>query len=392
MSKGTGHEDGRHGKGRLWRRGNVWWIQYYVHGQQHRESSQSDKKGVAEKLLMKRLVNAEDGTIPVKISITYDEMRQRLVTNRQLNDGVTAKQSTACLKYLDQFFLGKRIITDEDVDEFKVARKATGVSNATINRSLAALRQMYRLSSKKVKNPPTVKLLPEPPPRKGFLTRDQYLRLLAALPGRVRPIFKFGYHTGMRFGELHHLTWSHIDVTEEMIRLEAEDTKSGEGREIPIGYFPELVELIKELHKQSTSDKVFGSGGFRKAWSRACIRVGVGRMLWECKTCHRRIESDKQPQRPGKKMEKPCCECGAACHWKYVGLIFHDLRRTAIRNMIRAGVDESVAMKISGHKTNYIFKRYNIVDTADVKQGMKKLAEFYRAEDAKLEPAAARPN
>jgi len=49
-------------------------------------------------------------------------------------------------------------------------------------------------------------------------------------------------------------------------------------------------------------------------------------------------------------------------------------------------------MKISGHKTNYIFKRYNIVDTADVKQGMKKLAEFYQAEDAKLEPSGARPN
>jgi len=392
MTKGGGYADGRHGKGRLFRRGRVWWMQYYAHGQQVRESSHSDKKAVAEKLLMRRLIEAEDGTSPVKQRpVAYEEMRERLVTKRRL-DGLDEKEAESGLRYLDQFFAGLRLITDEKIDEFKLARKASGVSNATINRSLAALRQMFQLSAKRIKNPPEIKLLPEPPARKGFLTRDQYTRLLVALPERVRPIFKFGYHTGMRLGELQNLTWSRIDMRAKMIRLEAEDTKSGEGRVIPFGKFPELNELMVQLHRRSASDFVFAHTGFRKAWARACIRAGLGRMLWECKTCHGRIESEKQPQHPGKKMTVPRCTCGALCHWKYVGLIFHDLRRTAIRDMRRAGIDESVAMKISGHKTNYVFKRYNIVNTADVEQAMERMNEFYQIEDTKLEPSGARPN
>jgi integrase len=74
------------------------------------------------------------------------------------------------------------------------------------------------------------------------------------------------------------------------------------------------------------------------------------------------------------------------------GLIFHDLRRTAASDMQCAAIAESVARKISGHKTNYVFKRYDIVDTKDVEQAMEQMTGFYEAEDAKLEPRASRPN
>jgi integrase len=409
--KGGGHAAGQHGKGRLFQRGRVWWIQYYVHGVQVRESSHSRTKCVAEKLLMKRLVAADEGTLAAPTRpIMYEEMRERLVTAWLLErPDLTRKETDQSLARLDEFFKGltANLITEEQIDAFKLARKATGASNATVNRALAALRQMIRLSAKRWKNPPEVKLLPEPPARKGFLTHEQYVRLWAALPAYLQPITAFAHSLGMRLGELEQLTWENIDRRANVIRLEADQTKSGEGREIPFGILPDLAALMAQLWEASTSDHVFTRsegkplGCFRKAWIRACVKASLGRTCWKCRKCHRLIEVEKQlwpPERPPKDGEAPLCDCGTKCHWHYEGLIFHDLRRTAVRNLRRAGVPESVAMAVSGHKTREVFERYNIKDITDVLHAMNALHQFQqqeafqRAEESKAERSASRPN
>jgi integrase len=169
--------------------------------------------------------------------------------------------------------------------------------------------------------------------RTGFLSDEDYARLRHELPHELKAIFVCGYVTGMRKGELTGIKWPQVDFDAGLITLEKGATKNDDARSVPIlkGDMRTLLEEIWAEREANwpQSPWVFSRAGvaikdFRTSWEEACKRAGV-------------------PE-----------------------LKFHDLRRTAVRNMRRAGVPQVVRMKISGHKTDSMERRYNIVDVDDL--------------------------
>ncbi|MGZ9204728.1 MAG: tyrosine-type recombinase/integrase, partial [Nitrospira sp.] len=240
-------------------------------------------------------------------------------------------------------------IASEEIRSYIVRRQSEGMANGTINRELAALKRMFRLASQQtpplVISTPHIAHLQENNVRQGFFTEDEYKVLRAALPDHVKVPLIIAYWTGMRAGEIVMLQWEQIDLERGLIRLEPGTTKNRKGRLIPL--VKDVIEALWQwkqhmLHRYPACPWVCHFRGVRlgrvpkTVWQNACVRVGLK------------------------------------------GKLFHDLRRTAVRNMVRAGVSERTAMAVSGHKTRSVFDRYDIVSENDVLMAKDRL-EFVHA-------------
>jgi integrase len=324
-----------------------WYLSYWANGRQIRESSKSESKQVAERLLQKRLGELANGKNPVNQKLTYDTMRDSLILDYQKNGmkSLRIRDGKPCLdsvNRLNKFFEGKKAsqITSQEITRFVVELQKGGSANATINRSLAALKRMFKLSLKNgtICAIPYMDMLTENNTRTGFVDAEQFKILRSALPDYLKSVVTLAYFTGMRRGEICNLRWSNVDFKSRCIRLKGAETKNGEPRTIPLN--TETILMLKMLPQDR--EFVFGRTGkivdFRGAWEKAAIAAGVP------------------------------------------DLLFHDLRRSAVRDLVRAGVPEKVCMSISGHRTRNVFDRYNIVSESDLHDAMKR-REAYAEQD-----------
>ena len=220
---------------------------------------------------------------------------------------------------------------------------------STVNRIVALLKRIYNLAIREdmvPKNPCwKVSLLPEDNERDRVLAPDEFNRLMIELPGHILPIVYLGYYTGMRKSEILNLTWEKINMLEGFIDLQQKDTKNREPRRI---YFNEVLWLVLRNANKIRSihhNFVFTNRG--KPIKN--IREGFNNALKRAK-----IENFR----------------------------FHDLRHTFNTNMRKAGVDQTVIMKLTGHKTSAMFNRYNAIDQDDAREAMHRLDQFLAAQKA----------
>ncbi len=229
------------------------------------------------------------------------------------------------------------------------------VANATINRELAWLKHMFRLAvdAGKLMTKPKIVLLKEDNARQGFFERAQYEAVVRHLPEELRPVVQFAYITGWRANsEVLTLEWRQVDFKSGEVRLEPGTTKNGEGRTFP--FTKQLRALLEAEHAEHERLK---KQGVVVPWVFFRM-VAKGR------------GGDKRPKRITsfiKAFKAACVRAGCP------GRIPHDLRRSAVRNLEQAGVPRSVAMKLTGHKTESVYRRYAIADDRDLRVAVERL-------------------
>ncbi len=212
----------------------------------------------------------------------------------------------------------------------------------------------WRSTPRKVASVPHIPLLAENNTRKGFFEHDQFLAMRRALPEHLRPVLTFAYYTGCRRGEILALGWEQVDLVERAARLEAGTTKNDEARILPL-----TEELYQVLSMQRSIRDAKHPGCPWVFFTEAGEQVRNFRRSWET-AC---------------KAAKLTDAAGDASR------LFHDLRRSGVRNLVRAGVPEAVAMRISGHKTRSVFDRYNIVSERDLKDAARRLETYIHAKE-----------
>jgi integrase len=358
------------GSGSVYRLGRVWWISYHsADGKRVAESTESPRKGDAERLLEKRIGSREHHLPMVKHAerLTFDAAAKAVVDDYAANGRNSVGLQRRIRLHLRPVFGGRRMagITSAEITAF-IAKRQTEkiltrradsstkpVSNAEINRELQLLKRCFSLAIEQglLAMKPKIKMLEESAARSGFFEPDQYHSVLTHLPDEIRPVISFAYITGWRIAsEILPLEWRQVDFDAGEVRLDAGTTKNKAGRVFPMT--DDLRAVLTTQHAEHERLKKAGQ---------------ISPLVFFRLVDHRGKPEPKQITSFTKAWRNACRLAGCP------GRIPHDLRRTAIRNLVRAGVPESVAMKMSGHKTPSVFKRYDIVSGDDLREAAQKL-------------------
>jgi integrase len=367
----------------------TWYSSYYQRGVERRRSTKQTEFKAAKKVhrsFLNALAAERDGGKPLPAPMAARTTVAELLDDLEADFRLRGVKWWAQAKYhaqvvRDALGTSRAVkLTSADVDRYIEARQHEDYSAASINRQTGLLRQALRLAKKRDRLTTAIEVrrLPEHNARQGFFERPDLEAVVAALPNYLQDFTRFGYLTAWRRGELATLTWADVDRAGGVIRLRPEHSKNGRGRTVATeGDLDAIIERRAEARVIPGKDGeparvaalVFHRGGrpirdFRGAWATACIEAGLSRVDG--------TNADGSERRVPTRL-------------------FHDLRRSGVRNMVRAGVRERVAMEVSGHKTRAVFDRYNITSEDDLRDAMKRTSAYLNAQPTESNVTRLRP-
>jgi integrase len=282
--------------------------------------------------------------VPDGTPLTFDVMARAYLEDYQLQRYRTMNTARPRVEHLRGFFGGWPVerMTADRVRDYQLARRTYGAEAATINRETSALSRMFQIAIRRGvldRMPLFPKRLEENPPRDGFFEHDEYLKVRAHAPASYQDVLDFAYYSGWRRNEILGLTWADVDLGGGVIRLSPRRSKTRTGRVLPISAPLRAVLERRQRRRPPGDARVFRRDGVPVRQWRTALRDA-------CRKAH-------VPHR-----------------------LLHDCRRTAARNLIRAGVPERIAMLLTGHKTRAVFDRYNIVNEQELLTAGERLAAY----------------
>ena len=347
----------------------TWWIVYHVNGKRFSENAHTENRPDAVRMLKKKTGDAELGKPvgPQLDKTTLDDLLKMVEDDYTANSQRSGDRVKYASAHLKAFFQGSRKardITTSRITAYRAHRLTAGAKPSTVNYEMAILRRGLRLAAKdgKVGVRPEFSMLHVDNARKGFFELEEHRAIQTHLPEYLQPVAAVAYITGWRTkSELLTREWRHVDLDNGWLRLEPGEGKNREGRDFP---FTDELRTILEAQRERV-----------KAIERSRGRV----IRWVfCHPDGRRIKDFRGA------WAKACDDA------KIPGRLVHDFRRTAVRNLERAGIPRSAAMKMTGHKTEAVYRRYAIVDSAMLQEAAVKLSAFHLAENSEKRQSHAK--
>lgn len=346
------------GDGSLKKRGRIWWLKY----RGFERSAKTANREEAEKKLqgLRRSVDRGDAVPAAERQVTVKELLDDLVTHLEVQKKASWKKVRSHLVQVRDELGGVRAIALDTATVERCQKRwlKDGRAPATINRRCEALRQAFNLARKRT--PPKVRVVPYIPllavdnARQGFLSRADFLAVLKGIRKRdvdVADFLEWFFWTSQRPGEIRQLEWSHLDRETWQLHVPPALAKTRSGRTIAVqGPLKEILERRRKrksiatrliFHRVSKGTLARPIGRYDALWRTACAEAGL-----------------------------------VAGRFNTGGLVPYDLRRTGLRNIVRATGSERAAMAYSGHKTRRTFDRYNIHSDEDQRGAMDATKAF----------------